>query len=264
LFRISANTLCEIADAGPETVLVLLKAYLDESRHSEGPKCVIAGWLGYDEQWKEFEKDWIKTLAPKRSLHMRELRWNSKPRRLKALLDRMGPIPDKHGLIRVAGGMKHQDYREVVAGTLSERALSPYMGCVQLCLRAMLDEIPRRHQLHVYLEQQEEYAHLVAIFNQVVIEQQKTDTRVTGLTLLQKDASVCFQAADYLAFHMSTKAIDPDDPKAVLTRPIYGPGIGFNYTRAMLEKHVAQVAREYPGHARLTSLNRFGASRKKR
>jgi hypothetical protein len=262
LVRISATELLDIGNIGPRTAVVLLKAYLDESRHSEGPKCVIAGWMGYDQQWKDFEKDWIKTLAPKRSLHMRELRWNSKPHRLKALLDRMAVVPERHGLLRVAAGMKHQDYNDIIKGTRAEQALSPYMGCAQLCLKAMLDEIPKRHSLHVYLEQQDEYQPLVGVFAQVVADWQQSDLRVTGITMLQKHLSPCFQPADYLAFHMSTRAIDENDPKTILTRPIYGPGIGYNWTRRMLKQQVAATNRLYQVSAH--ALHRFGASKKKR
>jgi len=239
---------------------MLLKAYLDESRHSDGPKCVVAGWVGTLEQWAACEKEWLTKLKPRSSLHMNDLRWNSKRDRLKRLLEKMGPIPARHGLQRVAGGMKHQDYQEVVAGTIAERALSPYMGCVQLCLHAMLDTMSPRQHLHVYFEEQKEHAHHVGILHEAVFKERQMDHRLLGMTFLGKHESWCFQPADYLAFHLSTKAIDEECDKAVLTRPINGPGMGWNYDRAKLKRDVDYLTKQLGG----ASLPRFGASRKRK
>src|SRR3990167_6332619 len=119
----------------------------------------------------------------------------------------MGPIPQRHGLSRVASGMLHRDYSDLVVGTPAERALKPYMGCVMLCVRAMLMELSPRQRLHIYLEHQDRYKHLVDVFFQAVFVEQRKDRRLMGITFLRKNESICFQPADYLAFHMSTRAI---------------------------------------------------------
>src|SRR5689334_3126511 len=70
-------------------------AYLDESDiHDSKLWCVIAGHLGTEEQWEDFDPKWKIGLGKKKSLHMKDLQWNSKPDRISRMLARLGPIPD--------------------------------------------------------------------------------------------------------------------------------------------------------------------------
>jgi hypothetical protein len=226
--------------------VMLLKAYLDESRHTDGPVCAVAGFAGTEEEWGTFEPDWLRAIAPRKSLHMTELRRNTKPDRLKRLLDRAGAIPDKHSLRRVASTVRRQDYLDIVAGTDLDAVLDPYMGCFLLCLKAVLERIGQDNQLHVFLEEQERYAPRVNFYYEQVFRMRKADARLVGVTFLGKNEAVGFQAADYLAFHIAKHKADPADPKAVLTRPISGRvGVGWNMTRQDMAGLANRIAADW-------------------
>src|SRR5437870_11749778 len=70
-------------DLGLRTVfLMLIKAYLDESNSNlQGKVCVVAGYLGYEDQWTGFMRDWEQMLG-NRKLHMKNLRWKAPERDL--------------------------------------------------------------------------------------------------------------------------------------------------------------------------------------
>jgi len=66
----------------------MLTAYLDESGQETKGWMFVAGFLGNDEQWKQFVPLWKEALGPqRRHLHMADLRW--KKQRTKELLARL-------------------------------------------------------------------------------------------------------------------------------------------------------------------------------
>jgi hypothetical protein len=65
----------------------MLKLYVDESGQEPNSEyCVVAGFIGYEENWVQFEEAWKAVIAPKQSLHMADLHWNSKPERIRNLV----------------------------------------------------------------------------------------------------------------------------------------------------------------------------------
>src|SRR5690349_4944011 len=80
-------------DAPPKRLL-MLTAYLDESGHESKNWMFLAGFLGNEEQWRDFVPKWQAGLGPQRKcLHMTELRWNRE--RTQTLLRKLGPIPEQ-------------------------------------------------------------------------------------------------------------------------------------------------------------------------
>jgi hypothetical protein len=108
----------------PPRRLLMMTAYVDESGHESANWMFIAGFLGSEDQWKDFVPKWKAALGPQRkSLHMNELRWNREC--TKHLLARLGPVPQGSKLTPVFGGVKYGDYAELTAGTENEK---PYTG----------------------------------------------------------------------------------------------------------------------------------------
>jgi hypothetical protein len=100
--------------------------------------CVVGGFYGSIEQWVSFETEWRAALGPRRGLHVSRLRWNTKHSRIEALLDRLGPIPSRHGLNYAAVSMLRQDYNDIVRDSVARRIASPYQACFQFCVLEVL------------------------------------------------------------------------------------------------------------------------------
>jgi hypothetical protein len=135
----------------------MMTAYMDESGHeSSSTRMFLAGWLGNEDQWKDFAPKWKKALGAQRpSLHMTELRWNQE--RTHHLLQRLGPIPRSCGLIPVLGGIKYADYADMIKGTTNERMFKAYLVCVFAVTVQMLRVIPDSERLEIVFEVQKEY-----------------------------------------------------------------------------------------------------------
>ena len=101
--------------------MALLTGYFDESGIHEGDHlCVISGFVGNDAQWTAFAADWIPAVHPRLNLHMKELRWNQHPERIKKLLLKLGPIPYKYNLKPVSVSLSWRDYNSYVKGADSD------------------------------------------------------------------------------------------------------------------------------------------------
>ncbi len=89
----------------------MMRAYIDESGHEGKGWTFLAGYLGNEDQWKEFVPKWREGLGPRRkSLHLTGLRWNgSHQHRTQNLLARLGPIPEECNLIPILGGVRYGD-----------------------------------------------------------------------------------------------------------------------------------------------------------
>jgi hypothetical protein len=99
---------------------MLKTAYLDESGHEGTSHVVIVGFLGSDEQWTACAQLWKRALAPRQSLHMSALRWQSKRNnRVRDLLERLGPIPHTCGLVPVFGMVNVGDYSDLLTGPVT-------------------------------------------------------------------------------------------------------------------------------------------------
>jgi len=242
---LSAAESFQIAHLGRKGCIVLVKAYLDESDHSDGPVCAMAGFAGDEDRWTAFESDWLKAIHPRKSLHMKRLRLASKPERYRALLARAGAVPHRCDLVAIGTTTFRSDFIEFVQGTDLEDVFDPYMVCFQHTVAAMLEGLGRDQRLHVFLEEQPKYRYRVNAFYAEVFGIRKHDSRLVGLTLLGKDQAIGFQAADYLAYHLAKDNADPESPKAILTRPIKGQrGLGRRLKRDDIARaaHSARIS----------------------
>src|SRR5258708_24961120 len=219
----------------------MLTAYMDESGIHDGDHlCVVAGFLGDEDQWKAFIPDWQAALGDRTHLHMKELRWAQKAKPVAALLSRLGPIPVKHGLIPIVGGMCQKDYREVVKGRLDDTFTSPYMMTLQLCFVQTLKAIPESESVAFVFEQQEKYEWAAQYLHDVVFRMNKVDDRMRGVTFVPKGSTHCTEPADYLAFQVREYNINHDSPKAKMGMSILGDGdaIGHVWEREQIQSMV--------------------------
>jgi hypothetical protein len=206
-------------------VLRIRKAYLDETGiHDPDNSCIIAGFLGTDEQWNQFDVEWKKGLGKRKSLHMKELRWN-KPKRITALLQRLGRIPDSCGLERIMGIVRGNDYEDLVPRSPLIRLIaSPYMMAMQPCILQTIKYVPQDEGVHFIFERQDRYspfAHFPETFYGQEFKDKEGNPRVT-VTYVEKGFTRRTEPADYLASEMAQCDIDNSSFKAEAGRSILG------------------------------------------
>ena len=199
-------------------------AYMDESgTHTTSEWVVVAGFMGKQEQWDAFLPDWIAGLGQRRSLHMNELRWGH--RRTPPLLEKLGKLPDKHGLERIFCAVRFKDYKDLIVLPLEDLLGSAYMLACHVCFTLTLMHLPPEETVHFFFEQQDRYAPLRALPKEFYGEQFRTPDgtpRIEGVTYKRKDETPLFQVADYLASAISHAVIDQTSKKAKMTEPILG------------------------------------------
>jgi hypothetical protein len=196
----------------------MLTAYMDESGIHGDDWCVVAGFLGTDEQWGHLADEWKIALGKRKALHAKELRWGGKAYRSRKLLERLGPLPRECGLERVFGLVRLADYQDLVpVGKHVNNAASPYMIACQHCMRAVLESIPAPERIKFVLERQTKYSPYKSLpdwFFSLLYPGR------LEIQYLPKESTSLFQPADYLAFALRCMKINPQSEKAQLTKSI--------------------------------------------
>src|SRR5437868_217512 len=75
----------------------------------EPPRIILAGFIGWESNWSAFEPEWKVALGQRPYLHMSDLRWGQKVKTGK-LLNRLGPIPYRQGLLPVMSIVQRNFY----------------------------------------------------------------------------------------------------------------------------------------------------------
>ena len=204
----------------------MLRAYIDESGLPDLQSlCVVAGYLGTEEQWARFDVEWKNALGQRPALHMNDLRFNQKPGRIRGLLDRLGKVPDACGLERLLGIVRAQDYDDLVPVIpIIEQMTSPYMMAVQPLLFQTMRHVQEHEHVEFFLERQDRYSQFAAMHERFYGERFKDSNGKSRVTVsyLPSNATPRFQAADYLAFAIAHNDTDQRSVKAQLTQPILG------------------------------------------
>lgn len=220
--------------------IAMMTAYFDESGIHKGDHlCVVAGYMGSDAQWIAFVKDWISVLGKRRNLHMHDLRWN-KPKKVRELLDRLGPLPEKHKLTRIVGGVWQKDHADLIKGKLRPRFSSPYVLSAMTCMSNALRALPKSQELLVVFDRQHVYQSTIDSIYDVVFDNLKFDRRVKPPQFSNKKHTVCLDPADFLAFAVYETASNRTSPKARAARSILANGecLGEIYTRQKVASYV--------------------------
>jgi hypothetical protein len=220
-YALSLRELASIGNLSNGGFLMLAKVHLDESNSNlQGKVCVVAGYIGYEDQWTGFMRDWEKILG-NRKLHMRELRWRDSDR---VLLAKLGKLPDEHRLSRVAGIVKNADFFKFVKGKIPTHNTNPYMIGAQLCvehvLRITADE---PCSIGFYFEEQSVYKWRIRDLNETLMGLNR-DRRLVSVSTIRKEACRAFEVADYLSYSISQSREKPHGMRARWSKPIQGNG----------------------------------------
>jgi hypothetical protein len=208
--------------------LAMLHAYMDESGWESGPLCVVAGFVGSEQQWSGVESDWIGILAKwhRKSLHMNRLRWGGKwMGRTGKLLSALGPIPHNHNLRPIMGMIDRSAFDTHMqldhAGVISPLFMSFRMVLMHLAVW-MAQPYMANETLKISFERQDKVS--PAILNTwglLLKNHKKLTNRIVGLDFIEKGNTCCLEPADYLAFeyreYFSNKANPSEKAKLGLS-----------------------------------------------
>jgi hypothetical protein len=218
------DAICKIPHDKPRAgYMCILTAYMDESGIHDKDWCVVAGFLGNDEQWSACMNKWRGGLGKRKGLHMKTLRWND-TERVKKLLERLGPIPDSCGLKRIWGGVRFQDYEDMLPdfwkGNLEVGA---YMLAFGICFSRTMARVPLGQRVAFVSSKQTKYSQLVALPKSYLNKVANGDFTFSYLN----ESTMLTEPADYLAFEIRQTKIDIDSKKSKLGRSILGDGKGY-------------------------------------
>jgi hypothetical protein len=195
----------------------MYSVYLDESGHETGEHVVLAGYLGSEEQWVAFEKEWKEALGTTETFHIAKLRWNKDSTRRR--LAKLGPKPHRHGLIKVIGAVKVSDYADLLQNMSEIYAVQGYHACLFPIIVEVLKSVPAGEDIRWVFEEQQDYEQQA---RNVFGNFPETDrNRLTDVSFVGKDATVRTQPADFLAYAMLQKRRDPQSIRAQWCEPIF-------------------------------------------
>jgi hypothetical protein len=202
----------------------MLTAYFDESFESSDGWAVIAGFLGYKEQWVQCAKEWKIALHPRTSLHMKKLRWIRN--RNADLLLRMAKVPHECGLLPVFAAVRVSDYIDQVGDYEAKKLTTGYFVALYCAVLAVLDYLPKGERVELIFEEQVDYA-AVREFALHDIAKKKS-LRKAKKTALAKWSSIpkssLLEPADYLAYALMQTLVDPHSLRSKLCSPILNRG----------------------------------------
>jgi Protein of unknown function (DUF3800) len=245
--------LFEIPHVDPPKSVLTLTTYVDESQHDETARhVVVAGFCGSEDEWGGFSEDWREGLGKRKALHMKDLRWNGKhsERRVKKLLERLGPIPHRHHLSPVCGAVKVSDYFDLVAGEKEfERKICGYFLCLSVIFAVLARDLPGHGRVNIVCEEQGQYEILGrALFESFrkMVAKDPRNVYFSGLKFIPKDSSPLIQPSDYLAFAMGKYLDERGSKKDAWCRPIFGAKNpesipGRRYTKEKVRKTVSEI-----------------------
>jgi hypothetical protein len=210
----------------PPRSLLMITAYLDESGHSGNGYAVLAGFYGTDDQWKNLVPLWESGLGARKHLHMTELRWSGRYQtRTRKLLEVLGPIPYRCGLIPIQGAVRPDDYKDILTEVPRERQIRAWTACFFAVMETLDRYCPLHEPIKIVCEMQVEYEPhakgALANFN-ILPHLRKNGPRFSGVEFIPKGSSYLTEPGDYLAFAMAHYLENPDSEKATLCLPIMG------------------------------------------
>jgi hypothetical protein len=213
----------------------MLTAYLDEAGQEGREDVIIAGYIGSDEAWDKLLIKWKAALYPRKSVHVRTLRWNG--RRAPRLMAKLGPIPDECGLQRVIGHVRVADYADLFTELQLRKLVPGYQMALHALINSVLRWIPKHEQVRFYFEQQDVFARqqhvvLTAYSQMPCFKMDSGQSQLAGWAALPK--GTYFEPADALAYTVLQYARDPRSERFKVCSPFMGNrwSLGARPTRA--------------------------------
>jgi hypothetical protein len=202
----------------------MLTAYFDESGiHSGNHLCVVGGFVGNGAQWQSFIKDWVVAIRPRQNLHMKDLRWSKQPDRIAELLAKLGPIPHRYNLRPVAVSIPWTDFTSVAEGKVSKKFVNPYVICAVCCMQGVLGEVAGKDDVHFIFDRQEGLRkEAIQAIRDFSFDYCGVDTRFKGADFIKRADTVCLDPADYLAYIIRERGVDPESFKSKAGSSILG------------------------------------------
>lgn len=223
----------------------MLTAYLDESSGTGDGFFVIGGFFGNDDQWKRLRRAWRRALRGRPSLHMASLRLGSRSgaTRHKELLEELGSIPARCGLVGVYGSVRSGDYDDLVEGKVSQIPMGGYALALWPAVTAILNLVPPHQRVKLVFEQQKEHAAIREIVLSEITSMVKYRTSSGRSKLVGWESvsdNTMLEPADYYCYAVLQHEINPNSPKSKLCSPIFTPNNNYgshmdrNYARSLV------------------------------
>lgn len=218
----SHQILCACSSPDRGTV-EMLTAYVDECGQEGQDDTIIAGYIGNDAAWDKLIVEWKAALAPRKALHMRELRWRGN--RHKRLLAALGPIPDRCGLHRILGHVRVKDYADMFQPSALKNLVSGYAVALFPLIISVLMWIPEGENVSFYFEEQPAFAKqrdlvLQALSETPYFSWSDGSSKLAAWKAMPK--SIYFEPADALAYAALQHARDAHSIKSLLCAPLLG------------------------------------------
>jgi hypothetical protein len=118
--------------------------------------------------------------------------------------------------------LRHQDHCEILAGKVESEFTTPYQLCATGCISTVLSEVagPKDEVLFLFDWQEGKRADDFKRLKALVYDWAKFDKRVKDIDFRRRESTVCLDPADYLAFALLYRDIDPESDRAKASAPI--------------------------------------------
>jgi|GEM_PF-2328677 len=211
----------------------MLTAHLDETGQQGRGLVIVGGFIGTDEQWDDLAHEWPKGFegSQRKSLHLRQISFKRDSD--KALLDKLGPIPQACGLKRISGSVNVADYFDLVEGTVAELHAHGYALAVLPLILAIEATIPNDEVYRLVFEEQTSLGFyrnkILDLIAYTLSHPPKEERHAKRPRLIEwrtaaKDATQLCEPSDYLCYHLAHNSFDPSSRRSVWTKPIMGDG----------------------------------------
>jgi hypothetical protein len=230
--------LCESPHDDPPKWAGMVTAYLDETGLHQRGLVVVSGFLGRRTSWDKLAEEWPKGFegsSQRKSLHVKDLKFKYESERL--LLEKLGPIPEQCGLVRVSGSVDESDYMDLAKGTVSEIHAHGYALAMGPLIMAIEAAIPDNERYELIFEKQDALGfyrdRMLEMIRSIMpshphyrshpgrprkVQLAHWRDSMPGETFLT-------EPADYLCSHLYKNSTQPPDSVEVAwTKPIMGNG----------------------------------------
>lgn len=204
----------------------MLYAYIDESGQEQTADWMaVGGFMGNSFQWCQVASMWGPAIAPRKSLHMSDLRF--KRDRERRMLERAGAIPDKAGLVPLMAVVKVNDYLDMISGTIREQLWSGYTACCYALVFNALRCVPPNERLEVVFEDQQRYGENTCIALRTLAEFDHPEllttdgkSKLAKWSYVPKGSTPLLEPADYFAYALLQSHRDKTSVRAQWSKPI--------------------------------------------
>lgn len=201
--------------------MAVLTSYFDESGVHGEDVCVVAGFVGNNSQWGALARDWIEAIKPAKNIHMTKLRWKRHPDAVAKRLASLGPIPHKYNLRPIMAGLNWRDYNNIIRPKYDTKFSRPYVLCALCAIDVVLIEVAQDDDVYFIFDRQEG-------MRRQAIEELRTylfdwfgaDRRVKGIDFISRETTVCLDPADYLAYMIREREVNPNSFMSSAGKPI--------------------------------------------